>query len=73
MVKVEFLGPIEKDSIELEAKSLKEVAQKLKEDKEVSKWLSECAVAVNDKLVESLDTPLKDNDKISLLPPVCGG
>ena len=73
MVKIEFLGPIEKESIELEAKSLKEVAQKLKEDKELSKWLSECAVAINDSLVESLDTPLKDGDKISLLPPVCGG
>ncbi len=73
MVRVEFLGPIGKEPIEIEAKSLKEVAQKLKSDKEMSKWLSECAVAVNDKLVDTLDVKLKEGDKISLLPPVCGG
>ena len=73
MIQVEFLGPIEKPSISLEAKSLKEVAEALKEDQEVAKWLESCAVAVNDTLVKSLDTPLNDGDKISLLPPVCGG
>jgi molybdopterin synthase sulfur carrier subunit len=73
MVRVEFLGPIGKEPMELEAKNLKEVAQKLQEDKELKKWLSECAVAVNDKLVDTLEVELKEGDRISLLPPVCGG
>ena len=73
MVRVEFLGPIGKEPIELEAKNLKEVAQKLQQDSELKKWLSECAVAVNDKLVDTLEVELKEGDKISLLPPVCGG
>lgn len=73
MVTVEFLGPIGKKPIKIDAKSLKDVADKLKDDKDVSKWLKECAVAVNDKIVDSLDVELKDGDKISLLPPVCGG
>jgi len=73
MVVVEFLGPIEKEPIRLEAKSLKEVAKKLQEDPEVKKWLAECAVAVNDEIVKNLDVELKSGDKVSLLPPVCGG
>ena len=73
MVKIEFLGPIGKKPIEVEAKNLKEIAEKLKDDQVVSKWLSECAVAVNDKLVETLNVDLKDGDRVSLLPPVCGG
>lgn len=73
MVTIEFLGPIGKKPIELEAKTLKDVAKKLQNDKELSKWLDECAVAVNDKIVENLDIVLKDGDKVSLLPPVCGG
>ncbi len=73
MVKVEFLGPIQKEPIILEAKNLKEVATFLKQEKDLSKWLSNCAVAVNDSIVDSIDVPLKDGDKISLLPPVCGG
>jgi len=73
MVTIEFLGPIGKKPIKLEASTLKEIAQKLKDDKEVSKWLSVCAVAVNDRVVDNLDVELKDGDKISLLPPVCGG
>lgn len=73
MVRVEFLGPIQKPSLELEIKSLNELATFLQEDKEMSDWLENCAVAVNDTLVATLDTDLKDGDKISLLPPVCGG
>ena len=73
MVRVEFLGPIGKEAIEVEVSNLKEVAQKLKDDKEIEKWLSECAVAVNDKIVDSLDVDLKNGDRVSLLPPVCGG
>ncbi|WP_439959493.1 MoaD/ThiS family protein [Sulfurospirillum diekertiae] len=32
-----------------------------------------CAVALNDTLVCDLNIPLSKDDKISLLPPVCGG
>ena len=73
MIKVEFLGPIQKESLELEISNLNELAKILQEDTEVSDWLESCAVAVNDTLVSSLEVPLKDGDKVSLLPPVCGG
>ena len=73
MIKVEFLGPIQKPSLELDITNLNELAAILQEDKEMSEWLENCAVAVNDTLVSSLEAPLKDGDKISLLPPVCGG
>jgi molybdopterin synthase sulfur carrier subunit len=73
MVKVEFLGPIQKDPLELDIKNLNELAEILQKDKEMSEWLENSAVALNDTLVSSLDVDLKDGDKISLLPPVCGG
>ena len=73
MIKVEFLGPIQKESLELEITNLNELAKILQEDAEVSDWLESCAVAVNDTLVSSLEVPLKDGDRVSLLPPVCGG
>jgi sulfur-carrier protein len=73
MITVEFLGPIQKAPLTLEAGSLRDVANVLKEDHEMAQWLENCAVAVNDTLVASLDTPLKSGDKVSLLPPVCGG
>jgi len=73
MVKVEFLGPIQKEALELDISNLNELASLLQKDAEVSEWLASCAVAVNDTLVSSLEAPLKDGDKISLLPPVCGG
>jgi sulfur-carrier protein len=73
MVKIEFLGPINKDSIELDIKSLDELSKILKDDKDLSLWLDTCAVAVNDTLVCSKDIQLNNGDKVSLLPPVCGG
>ena len=73
MVRVEFLGPIQKEALEIEATSLRDVAVALQSDEEVKDWLDSCAVAVNDTLVKSLDTVLKSGDKVSLLPPVCGG
>ncbi|HHE07470.1 MAG TPA: MoaD/ThiS family protein, partial [Chlorobaculum parvum] len=45
----------------------------LQQDPELKPWLDNSAVAVNDTLVSGLETPLKDGDKVSLLPPVCGG
>ncbi|RLA71910.1 MAG: molybdopterin synthase sulfur carrier subunit [Epsilonproteobacteria bacterium] len=73
MVRVEFLGPIQKEPLEMQATSLHEVSDTLSKDEEMKRWLESCAVAVNDTLVASLDTPLKSGDKVSLLPPVCGG
>ncbi len=73
MIKVEFLGPIQKPTIELEITNLNELPAILQADAEVSDWLESCAVALNDTLVSSLEAPLKDGDRISLLPPVCGG
>ena len=73
MVKVEFLGPIGKAPIEMEASTLAEVAAKLKEDQSLVSWLEKCAVALNDTMVNDLNTPLKEGDRISILPPVCGG
>jgi molybdopterin synthase sulfur carrier subunit len=72
MVKVEFLGPIKKDTIEIDARNIKEVAVLLKRDFELREWIDVCAIAVNDRLVNS-DVWLSDGDKVSLLPPVCGG
>jgi len=73
MIKVEFLGPIDKAPLEMEAATLADVASKLKEDSTLTQWLDKCAVALNDTMVNDLSTVLKDGDKISILPPVCGG
>jgi molybdopterin synthase sulfur carrier subunit len=73
MVRVEFLGPIGKEPIEVEVKNLKELKEILNQDENLKEWLGKCAVAVNDKIVSSLDVELKENDKVVILPPVCGG
>lgn len=73
MVTIEFLGPIQKEKITLKASSLKDVAAFLSEDEELNSWLESCAVAVNDMMVTDLNTELKSGDRVSLLPPVCGG
>ena len=73
MVKVEFLGPIQIDKKEFEASSVRELKDELYKIPELEDWLISCAIAVNDKIINTLDTPLKDGDKVTLLPPVCGG
>ena len=73
MVKIEFLGPINKEDISLEISNLSELSEILKNDSDVSNWLETCAVAINDTLVSSKNIELKSGDKVSLLPPVCGG
>ena len=73
MVRVEFLGPIQKDVLELELTNLKDFTPVLQKDEQLAEWLDSSAVAVNDTLVSSLDVVLQDGDKVSLLPPVCGG
>ncbi len=73
MVKVEFLGPIGKAPLELDVTNLAELSKALQGDPEMKKWLENCAVAVNDTMVADLNHPLKSGDRVSLLPPVCGG
>ena len=73
MVRVEFLGPIGKAPIEIEARTLVEVSNHLKADASLNQWLEKSAVAVNDVMVSDLNLVLNEGDKISILPPVCGG
>ena len=73
MVKVEFLGPINKENLELEVKNLKELKEILQKDESLKEWLELCAVCLNDEIIFDENTKLKNGDKIALLPPVCGG
>jgi len=73
LAQIEFLGPIGKEPMEIDIKNLKELKEIFSKDEKLKEWLSICAVALNDTLVNSLDTKVEQNDKISLLPPVCGG
>ena len=73
MVTIEFLGPINKSPLTLDIKNLSELSAILKDDTQIVKWLENCAVAVNDTLVCSKDIELSSGDRVSLLPPVCGG
>jgi molybdopterin synthase sulfur carrier subunit len=73
MVKVEFLGPINKESLEIDVKSIEDLAVILKQDKTMQPWLENCAVAINDVITKDKTITLKSGDKVSLLPPVCGG
>lgn len=73
MVKVEFLGPINKENLELEVKNLKELKEILQKDESLKEWLELCAVSLNDEIIFDENTELKNGDKIALLPPVCGG
>ena len=73
MVKIEFLGPIKKQAMQVNITNLNELSNILKEDADLIPWLENSAVAVNDMIVNNKDFVLKDGDKVSLLPPVCGG
>ena len=73
MVRVEFLGPIQKEPLELDIDNLNQLAKILQDDATMHEWLENSAVAVNDMLVSSRDFKLKDGDRVALLPPVCGG
>ena len=73
MIKVEFLGPIGQDPIEVEATTLEEVARYLQGVESMNGWLDRCAVAVNDEMTNDLTRVLKSGDRVSILPPVCGG
>ena len=73
MVTIEFLGPIGIAPMSLEISSLEQLSDILKEDARLQNWLENSAVAINDVLVKDKTITLKDGDKVSLLPPVCGG
>ena len=73
MVKVEFLGPIGKDPIELNINSLEELADYVSKDEVLKEWVENSAVAVNDTVVKDRNFPLKSGDVVTILPPVCGG
>jgi len=73
MVTVEFLGPIGQKPLNLDASTLADVAAELQKNEALKVWLESAAVAVNDVLTTDLTLVLKDGDKVSLLPPVCGG
>ena len=72
-VKVEFLGPIGLEAKEFDVANLEELRVELQKIEALSEWLKLSAVALNDEIVEDLSTPLKDGDRLVLLPPVCGG
>ena len=73
MIKVEFLGPIKKDDLEIKASNLVELKEILNKDESLKEWLEISAVAINNEIINSLDKELKNGDKVSILPPVCGG
>ena len=72
-VKVEFLGPIGLEAREFDVANLQELRGELQKIEELSEWLKLSAVALNDEIIEDLNTPLKNGDRLVLLPPVCGG
>lgn len=73
MIEVEFLGPLGNKTYRSNATSLRALKEELKTIPEISTWLKDCAIAINNTIISSLDTPIKDGDKVALLPPVCGG
>ena len=72
-VKVEFLGPIGLEAKEFNVANLQELRSELQKIEALSEWLKLSAVALNDETIEDLNTPLKDGDRLVLLPLVCGG
>ncbi|MCZ6104935.1 MoaD/ThiS family protein [Campylobacter ureolyticus] len=73
MIRIEFLGPIKKDDLEIKASNLVELKEILNKDESLKEWLEISAVAINDEIISNLDKELKNGDKVSILPPVCGG
>jgi molybdopterin synthase sulfur carrier subunit len=73
MAKLEFLGPINREPMIVDISNLRELKEILNKDEALSEWLENSAVAVNDVMVASLDIEVGEKDKISILPPVCGG
>lgn len=74
MALVNFLGPIELESMNLDVNDFLELKNELNKIDSLKEWLPICAVAINDEIIKENDNfSIKNNDVISLLPPVCGG
>lgn len=74
MIKVEFLGPIGLDSIEIDVNNLEQLSGTLKNISGMEQWIDISAIAINDKVVTKRENfLLNDGDIVSVLPPVCGG
>ena len=73
MVIIEFLGPIKREPLTVEVKDLKELYELFAKDSELREWIDNSAVAVNDEIIKDKEYKFKDGDKVSILPPVCGG
>ena len=73
MARIEFLGPINKKPIDVDIKHLSDLKTLFQDDPDMKTWIKSSAIAVNDQLVSNLNLSVSKNDKISLLPPVCGG
>ncbi|MDE5591506.1 MAG: MoaD/ThiS family protein [Helicobacter sp.] len=73
MIQIEFLGPLGNKTIQSQAKDFYALKEELQRIPEIKPWLQDCAIALNNEIISSLNTPLKPGDKVTLLPPVCGG
>jgi molybdopterin synthase sulfur carrier subunit len=73
MVIIEFLGPIGKNSVKLDINSVEELSKFMANDKDLRGWVENSAIAVNDEIITDKNYKFKDGDRVSILPPVCGG
>ena len=77
MITVKFLGPFNKESLEVSLEKIntvEDLAQELKKDDSISSELLDLsAIAINDELILDKKHQLNKNDVVSILPPVCGG
>ena len=77
MITVNFLGPFNKESMQIELEKIntvEDLAEKLKKDDSISSELLDLsAIAINDEVILDKTHQLNNNDVISILPPVCGG
>jgi len=74
MIKVEFLGPIGLDAVELDVQNVDELSEAFKSMSAMDQWIDISAIAINDKVVTNREhAVLNDGDVVSVLPPVCGG
>ena len=73
MAKIEFLGPIGIDTMDINISSIKELSIVLNGIPEMKEWVNNSAVAVNNTIVSSLNITINEEDVITILPPVCGG
>lgn len=74
MAIVNFLGPINKKPINININNFDELKNELHKMDDLKQWIPICAIAVNDEIISKTDNiAIKNDDIISLLPPVCGG